>query len=109
VARGRFLLDKTEYFRAIINRGPAAKTSSGGIMRQLCSLLAFAVFAFVSVTPARAASEKVLYAFTGGVDGGNPIGSLVRDSSGNLYGTTYHGGASGKNGSTCYPNYGKRP
>ncbi len=75
-------------------------------MRQLCSLLAFAVFAFVSVTPARAASEKVLYAFTGGVDGGNPIGSLVRDSSGNLYGTTYHGGASGKNGSTCYPNYG---
>jgi len=28
-------------------------------------------------------------------DGGDPIGGLVRDSAGNLYGTTYDGGASG--------------
>ena len=39
--------------------------------------------------------ETVLYAFTGGVDGGQPNGSLVMDSSGNLYGTTSGGGTSG--------------
>jgi uncharacterized repeat protein (TIGR03803 family) len=30
----------------------------------------------------------VLYSFAGGVDGGNPLGGLLRDGSGNLYGTT---------------------
>ena len=39
--------------------------------------------------------EAVLYAFTGGSDGGNPAGALIVDSNGNLYGTTYIGGASG--------------
>jgi uncharacterized repeat protein (TIGR03803 family) len=34
----------------------------------------------------------VLYTFTGGADGASPNGSLVRDSSGNLYGTTLLGG-----------------
>jgi len=37
--------------------------------------------------------ETVLYNFTGGADGGNPIAGVVRDSSGNLYGTTSTGGA----------------
>jgi uncharacterized repeat protein (TIGR03803 family) len=36
--------------------------------------------------------ETVLYAFTGGPDGGLPLGGLVRDGAGNLYGTTYSGG-----------------
>lgn len=40
-------------------------------------------------------NETVLYNFTGGTDGGFPFGSLFRDSSGNLYGTTNGGGASG--------------
>ncbi|MGA8490284.1 MAG: choice-of-anchor tandem repeat GloVer-containing protein [Terriglobales bacterium] len=39
--------------------------------------------------------EKVLYTFTGGADGRTPFAGLVRDSAGNLYGTTYEGGASG--------------
>jgi len=34
-----------------------------------------------------------LYSFTGGSDGGNPYGGLVQGSDGNLYGTTYGGGA----------------
>jgi hypothetical protein len=30
----------------------------------------------------------VLYRFTGGTDGASPYGGLIRDSAGNLYGTT---------------------
>jgi uncharacterized repeat protein (TIGR03803 family) len=42
------------------------------------------------VTPAGA--EEVLYSFTGGSDGGEPWGRLLRDSQGNLLGTTYADG-----------------
>jgi uncharacterized repeat protein (TIGR03803 family) len=41
-----------------------------------------------------AGNEKALYSFTGGTDGNGPYGGVVRDSSGNLYGTTIYGGAS---------------
>ena len=34
-----------------------------------------------------------LYSFTGGADGGSPIGGLVLATDGNYYGTTYQGGA----------------
>jgi hypothetical protein len=37
-------------------------------------------------------TETVLYRFTGGADGANPVGSLIRDTAGNLYGTTPQGG-----------------
>jgi len=40
-------------------------------------------------------AEKILYTFTGGVDGGSPAAALIFDSSGNLYGTTVFGGAKG--------------
>jgi uncharacterized repeat protein (TIGR03803 family) len=35
---------------------------------------------------------KVLYNFTGGADGTTPFAGLVRDTAGNLYGTTAYGG-----------------
>jgi uncharacterized repeat protein (TIGR03803 family) len=38
--------------------------------------------------------ETVLYSFTGGLDGGIPIGRLLRDHGGNLYGVTSLGGDS---------------
>jgi uncharacterized repeat protein (TIGR03803 family) len=44
------------------------------------------------VTPA--GQESVLYAFTG-PDGASPSAGLVQDPAGNLYGTTYQGGAHG--------------
>ena len=37
--------------------------------------------------------ETVLYSFTGGADGANPYAGVIADSAGNLYGTTYQGGA----------------
>jgi len=40
-------------------------------------------------------TEKVLYSFTGGADGGNPVASLAVATSEVVYGTTYTGGALG--------------
>jgi uncharacterized repeat protein (TIGR03803 family) len=37
-------------------------------------------------------TETVLYNFTGGTDGGYPYAPVIRDSKGNLYGTTFRGG-----------------
>jgi len=41
-----------------------------------------------------------LHDFTGGGDGGNPIGGVTFDTNGNLYGTTAFGGMQG--GENCY-------
>jgi hypothetical protein len=38
------------------------------------------------------ATEKVIYSFTGGADGGVPVSDLTMDAAGNLYGTTEQGG-----------------
>jgi uncharacterized repeat protein (TIGR03803 family) len=43
----------------------------------------------------------VLYNFTGGNDGGQPLAALLRDAEGNLYGTTNEGGAEGCFGLGC--------
>jgi uncharacterized repeat protein (TIGR03803 family) len=43
-----------------------------------------------------AGHETVLYSFTGGADGAGPSSGVIRDSAGNLYGTTYHGGIANK-------------
>jgi len=40
-------------------------------------------------------TESVIYSFAGGSDGANPVAGLTLDSAGNLYGTTYSGGANG--------------
>ncbi len=48
-----------------------------------------------------AATEKVLYSFGGGTDGGDPTGSVVFDAAGNLYGAAHFGGIT-----TCGGNYG---
>ncbi len=43
-------------------------------------------------------TEKVLQAFSGGWGGKAPVGDVILDSSGNLYGTTSQGGARGSYG-----------
>ncbi|HEY3637416.1 MAG TPA: choice-of-anchor tandem repeat GloVer-containing protein, partial [Rhizomicrobium sp.] len=47
--------------------------------------------AVFKLTPA--GKETVLYSFGGGTDGQNPQAGLAEDGQGNLYGTTYEGGA----------------
>jgi uncharacterized repeat protein (TIGR03803 family) len=47
-----------------------------------------------------AGQETVLYSFTGGADGGGPQAGVIRDSEGNLYGTTVSGGETG----ICIPS-----
>lgn len=45
-------------------------------------------------------AESVLYSFQGGNDGANPVGGVIVDRAGNLYGTTFDGGING--GGTIY-------
>jgi len=46
-------------------------------------------------------TETILYSFKSGTDGAVPSGGLLRDSAGNLYGTTAFGGNQGCGGSGC--------
>jgi len=55
-------------------------------------ILVLVVIAMLTPYLAAKATEKVLYRFTGGADGGSPSSSLVMDVAGNLYGTTGAGG-----------------
>jgi uncharacterized repeat protein (TIGR03803 family) len=43
----------------------------------------------------RGGNETVLYNFTGGIDGGNPLSGVILDNAGQLYGTASFGGAHG--------------
>ena len=45
--------------------------------------------------------ETVVYSFTGGKDGSNPLAGIIRDTAGNLYGTTGYGGKNSGFGSCC--------
>jgi uncharacterized repeat protein (TIGR03803 family) len=58
--------------------------------RPVLALLLFLTFVFSCQVQAQ--TLQVLYAFKGGRDGGNPLGGLIQDSSGNLFGTTRIGG-----------------
>jgi uncharacterized repeat protein (TIGR03803 family) len=61
----------------------------------LLPTLAAATFLVLSIWTATAAgsTEKVLYNFSAYPHGARPYGNLIADASGNLYGTTYIGGA----------------
>jgi uncharacterized repeat protein (TIGR03803 family) len=57
-----------------------------------CALALAIMLAFAAVSPAQAQTFTVLHSFTGGEDGGNPAGGVIRDAAGNLYGTAPAGG-----------------
>src|SRR5258708_11756975 len=53
-------------------------------------------FLTLSISTIQAATQKVLYTFTGGTDGGQPFAGVIFDPAGNLYGVTQTGGMFGK-------------
>jgi uncharacterized repeat protein (TIGR03803 family) len=65
-------------------------TTYGGITTGTCSTLGPGCGVVYKVDTA--GHETVLYSFTGGADGGYPYAGVIRDSAGNLYGTTEFGG-----------------
>jgi uncharacterized repeat protein (TIGR03803 family) len=69
-------------------------TSGGGVESSACEEFSAGcgvVFELIRVDSGY--NFKVLYSFTGRADGGQPVAGLIRDSAGNLYGTTARGGA----------------
>lgn len=70
-----------------------------GILRGAAALVFVSALTLDAALPALAQPETVLYSFSGtkqnGPDGAEPVGGLVSDIKGNLYGTTYEGGTSG--------------
>src|SRR5260370_24761850 len=62
------------------------------IMTAACAFVV--MFAVAAAQPAHAQTFTALYTFQAPAKGVQPEGGLVRDSAGNLYGTTYRGGGS---------------
>jgi uncharacterized repeat protein (TIGR03803 family) len=71
-------------------------TQTGGIAGANCGTGCGVVFQVD-----KTGKETILYSFTGGADGGNPVAGLLRDSAGNLYGSTLLGGSTANCGYGC--------
>jgi len=67
-------------------------------MRLVSGVLALTILSVLTVgvvPPAQAQTFKSLYSFGNSPDGATPFGAVIKDKSGNLYGTTSAGGAAG--------------
>ncbi len=51
------------------------------------------IIAVIWVSALQGQTFQVIYSFAGGADGSTPLGWLIADANGNLYGTTVSGGA----------------
>jgi uncharacterized repeat protein (TIGR03803 family) len=83
---GRLLLDSLGNLYGTANEGGIVKCGRFGMYG--CGVV-------FKVDPI--GHETVLYSFTGGADGGQPLAGLIRDSAGNFYGTTFSAGDLSRN------------
>ena len=90
-------------------QGPVASLimdASGNLYGATYSDGAYGYGSVFELTPSGGGwTYTTLYDFTGGSDGANPAGSLVMDTNGDLFGTTYAGGITG---SHCDPQFGNQ-
>jgi len=79
--------------------GPVTVDANGYIYGTAAQGGAFgqgSVYRYVPATKTHVANESLLYSFGGSsTTGATPIGNLIFDSGGNLYGVTYEGGSGG--------------
>src|ERR1700739_4478871 len=61
----------------------------------ILTTMLYLAYLSLGTNPVDAQSYNLLYSFTGQTDGGQPVGGLIRDAEGNLYGTTCCGGSYG--------------
>src|ERR1035437_2552607 len=77
--------------------GLLSATSIQGDRIMRAKVIVVLTFLFFSVSSSQAGNQKVLYTFTGGVDGSQPYqAGVIFDPAGNLYGVTQYGGAYGQ-------------
>jgi uncharacterized repeat protein (TIGR03803 family) len=69
------------------------RISQSTLNHKIAALIVRIALLFAAMTSASAQTFTVLHNFTGFPDGASPSGGLIRDKSGNLYGTTLNGGA----------------
>ena len=82
------------------DRGNATRSSQNSALRMMAvstmaKVMASAVFSALLLTvavPAAAQTESVIYSFANPPDAFSPRCNLVRDTAGNMYGTTFSGG-----------------
>lgn len=67
--------------------------SALAIMLVLLVLILVILFIMFTAQPAQGQTCRVLYNFTGGIDGANPEAGLTMDTEGNLYGVNFYGGS----------------
>src|ERR1017187_8216933 len=90
------LNQETAYPRAV-SLVPGLSLKGGSMKKSSAWKMVCIVLTFCAATAIAAPAQTLttLYSFTGGNDGGFPLGRLVQASDGNFYGTTFSYGGGG--------------
>jgi uncharacterized repeat protein (TIGR03803 family) len=79
----------------MLRQGGCRKSTRYGILKRIdfrVIVLAWFSIMLAAAQPALSQTLTTLYTFTGGADGSQPVGGLILDTAGDLYGATTYGG-----------------